>query len=160
MSKECSCEKCVAACRAHPGWPTPEEAQALIELGYGARLMLDWLEPSKSSNWKYVWILCPAAEDCEADFAKGIGGVSFFEVLAGWTKGPCTFLRDKLCEIHNSGHKPRQCREALSCRGKYVDNYAIGKLWTTDVARKLVDDWCAQYNPSLLEERQNMEDCQ
>jgi len=143
---ECSCKECARLCERQPGWPTPQEARMAIEAGYADRYMRDWWDGHEK-----VYIICPASKDCGGREAPEIpdsdgflGG--FMAIAAGWTKGRCVLLKDGLCEIHDSGFKPVQCREALGC--KAVDprdgrsqNEDVMKLWDTDEGREVVKLW-------------------
>lgn len=87
----CQCDTCVSMCERRPCWPLPDEAQKLIEAGYGPRLMRDWW-----CRWPDdVVILSPAIVGEEGKYAPV------------WPTGRCTFLTDnKKCELHDKGLKP------------------------------------------------------
>src|SRR5437763_1870083 len=98
----CSCPKCVHLCERNPGWMTPQEARDAIAAGLAARLMKDWLEPCEElKNECRIFVLAPAACGHEGTTAPEMGPFAFF-----WIKGQCTFLRDGLCELHNTTFKP------------------------------------------------------
>lgn len=139
--RPCSCSECIDLCRRNPGWMTPAEANAAIDAGLAKRLMRDWLEPcTEYGNDEKIWILAPASEGCEGlDAPECDSWVSAF--MGNWCKGQCTFLRDGKCEIHDSGFKPRQCRETLGCTGEHTTNYEIAKHWDTDEGRTVVERW-------------------
>jgi Fe-S-cluster containining protein len=85
----CSCYSCKEACRTLPCWPTPKESQALIDKGFGARLMCDyWVGDGPNGN--DIEIISPAIVDYESCHAPLL------------RFGRCTFLtKDDLCKLHN-----------------------------------------------------------
>lgn len=94
----CSCKLCKAQCH-RPGWMTVEEAKAAIAAGYGDRLMIDYLHLGGD---QFIGVLCPAYTGREGKLAEWSGGV-----------GGCVLqTADGLCEIHDSGFKPLECRTA------------------------------------------------
>lgn len=110
-----------------PCWPTPEEAQKLIDAGYGDRLMNDyWCRKGGD-----IQILSPACKGSENGFAPF------------WPTGGCTFQdKDGLCELHNLDLKPLEGRKAL-CKGrtpKYLHE-KIAKMWDNPEAQELVGKW-------------------
>lgn len=141
----CSCAKCVSCCEQAPGWMTPGEAIQAIEAGYARRLMRDWLEPcAEVGNTHRIYVLCPASEGCEGADGPEFSLVELIMMGIGEDirKGVCTFLKDGLCEVHSSGFKPRQCREAFGCRDhSATNNYEMGQLWTTDEASRALRLW-------------------
>ena len=137
----CTCERCADLCRRNPGWMTPTEARGAIAAGYGPRLMCDWLEPSEElGNNDRIHVLAPASVGCEGWYAPEF---DIWELMIGPpNKGKCIFFKTGLCEIHESGFKPLQCREALACGEKVgIDNYEMARLWNSDDGRELVDFW-------------------
>ncbi len=136
---ECTCHQCVRACHLNPGWPTPEEAEKAIEAGHAGRLMLDWWVDFPGN----IEILCPASEGFEGERAPE-PEEGFIAMFSGWCKGRCTFLTsDNKCEIHQSGFKPQECREALVCSsiGGFAEHKKVAMLWNTDEARSLIERW-------------------
>jgi len=152
----CACDACKNICQRNPGWPTPEEARLAIEAGYANRYMKDWFERwTDEGDADPIYIICPASEFHEGqlapDFPDGIDGI--FAAISGWTKGPCV-LHDAsgMCEIHDSGFKPLQCRQALGCSAEEQLFYKEGKdsrawnkemadKWDTDEGRAVVRLW-------------------
>jgi Fe-S-cluster containining protein len=122
----------------------PEEASRAIADGRAGRLMLDWWEPSDElGNEDRIYLLCPAAEDCEGCFAP-IG--DFLEMALGlFEKGQCTFLKAGKCEIHDSGFKPLECRTAHHDREDEElpldERASIAAAWMTDRGRQIVAEW-------------------
>lgn len=141
----CACAKCVAICN-NPGWMTPEEAEAAIAAGLGPRLMADWMEPcSELGNAERVFIICPASEGYEGGNARDFEFNELLMMAFGpglITKGRCNFLRDDhRCELHDTPHKPKQCRECFGCRPDGPDNYEMGRLWNNETAQALIEKW-------------------
>lgn len=145
----CTCSKCARACEHNPGWMTPDEALAAVEAGHAVRLMLDWLEPSDEvGNEDRIPILCPASEGYEGEDAPEMPEEDFITLIfSPWFKGRCTFLTpDSKCEIHDSGFKPLECREALSCNpskeaAMNLHAQVIPRMWDTDEGRRAVSAW-------------------
>jgi Fe-S-cluster containining protein len=152
-SQSCACPKCVDLCRKNPGWFTPDEARQAIAAGLADKLMCDWLEPStKVGNTDRIYLLAPAADDRGAGMAPEWdemhgGGGGIFSMMMGPPpyKGRCVFLQENdRCAIHDSGFKPRQCREALACSDVMLDNYKMARLWNNEDARAIVAAWRKQ----------------
>ena len=125
----CNCVECMRCCHYRVCWPTPEEAEKLIELGYTKRLMNDWWV-GDGPDGEDIQLLCPASSGYEGDYAPS------------WPADvKCTFLtEDNLCEIHNSGAKPMEGR--LSLHGE-VENLheTVATLWNNPEAQDLVRKW-------------------
>lgn len=138
----CHCDACVSLCHNNPGWFTPEEAMQAMDAGLAHRLMRDWLEPGrKFGNTERLYVLAAASIRCEGQDAPEF---SFFELFMGFAKkGRCTFLDEKgLCTLHDSGFKPKQCRESLGCERKAgPDNYEMARYWDTEKGRAAVKRW-------------------
>lgn len=155
--KSCTCAVCVRCCQSNPGWPTPNEARAAIMAGFAGRYMRDWLEPcNEVGNKDRIYVLAPASIGCEGADAPEMDIGDIFSIFTNaWTKGRCNFLKNGLCEIHDSGFKPRQCRETLACEvndgGKPAsDNYTIARLWNTAKGRSVVTEWGAVVSSSKV----------
>ncbi len=108
----CKCRKCRDMCHL-PCWPTPAEAVALMEAGYGDRLCLDWRAMKGDSHCddgdpgsRTVWLIRPAN--------KGSEGRRSPQNPVTWTG--CTFWDfppgKGLCSLHDSGLKPYEGRHA------------------------------------------------
>lgn len=94
---QCSCEKCKSLCHT-PCLGTPEDIEALIQKGYGDRLVF--------TSWG-VGVLAGLTD-------KVIKMVQPRLEPNGW----CTFRReDGLCELHDKGLKPLEGKLA-SCKPK------------------------------------------
>lgn len=123
----CTCDKCISACKHYPGWMTVEEAKAAIAAGFADRLMLDYWAADEN-----VYVLCPTIQGVE-------GNVAPF-----WPDGTCTFLANDRCSIHESGFKPMQCRTTMVCNDSGADKQDFLQYWDTDEGRKLIADWEAR----------------
>ena len=125
----CTCERCVNACKRYPGWMTVEEAKAAIAAGLGDKLALDyWCDDP------YVYVLLPAQ--------VGMEGRTMATFPA---PEPCIFLQDDRCSIHNSGFKPLQCRDTFCCEDKGSLKEDFLQYWNTDEGRELVEQWSTAY---------------
>lgn len=122
----------------------------MVAAGHAKRLMLDWLDPSSTvGNDERIFVLCPASGDLGGESAPEIEGMYgydessiFASMFSSPYKGRCTFLTDEeRCEVHGSGYKPVQCRAALGCEEKQMDNYTVARMWDSDAARVLVEQW-------------------
>lgn len=139
--RRCDCPKCVNLCQQNPGWMTPAEAMQAMDAGLAHRLMRDWLEPSHQlNNPERLYVLAAASLGCEGRDAPEF---SFFELFWGYAKkGRCTFLENDLCTIHDSGFKPKQCRESLGCLRKTgPDNYEMARHWDNAEGRAALQRW-------------------
>ena len=125
----CSCSECQAMCQRRPCWPTPADAQRLIEAGYADSLMLDWCFDREQS--KTICLLTPAIHGREAGEAPA------------HPSGPCTFLDEQnLCRLHDLNLKPTEGQLAL-CHDRTPAGLheQIGQAWDCDAGRALVDQW-------------------
>jgi hypothetical protein len=125
----CACAECVAMCQHRPCWPTPEDAQRLIEAGYADRLMVDWWF-DRDIN-KTIYLLTPAIAGRESGEAPA------------HPEGACTFLNaDGLCQIHVSGLKPTEGQIAL-CGSRTPEGLheQIARTWNDTAAQALIDRW-------------------
>jgi hypothetical protein len=141
--RPCSCGQCVSLCERNPGWMTPDEAMKAIAAGHRNRLMRDWLEPcSELGNDERIYLLAAASIGCEGADAPEFGLMDMMDMLMGnCSKGQCTFLKDGLCEIHQTDYKPKQCRESLGCEHSGPDNYEMARLWNTNEGLKALAAW-------------------
>jgi hypothetical protein len=139
----------------NPGWFAPEEARKAIEAGFANRMMCDWWEPdARYGNEENIYVLAAASVGCEGDMAPTF---TFWDILfgRGLSKGKCCMLnKDRLCEIHDSGFKPLQCRTALACGAQepwagYNSNLETIKLWDTGEGRAVVELWRAECGVEL-----------
>ena len=124
-SPPCSCEVCRAYC-SRPGWWTVSEAGRALDAGYGYRMMLE-MSPDFSFG-----VLSPAFKGCERNFA-----------LQEYAHYGCSFLRKGLCELHDTGFQPLECRFCHHTRqGSGRQCHAdIEKDWRTQAGQLLVAKW-------------------
>lgn len=133
----CTCASCVNACQTNPGWFAPNDAKRALDAGLANRIMLDWWSDSPED----IFILAPAARGCEGSMAPDMPMSIFF--IGSWCKGRCTFLNKKnRCDIHDSGHKPHQCRT-------FASNETMRDMWNTKKGRALVARWRKETNNAL-----------
>ncbi|MDD3859908.1 MAG: hypothetical protein PHW83_06900 [Bacteroidales bacterium] len=133
-SKSCSCEICIGYCN-RPGWWTVEEARIALDKGLGSRMMLE-IAPNFSFG-----VLSPAFKGNEGNIALQI-----------FSRNGCTFLQNNLCELHNTGLQPLECRfchhdrkgEGIKC---HLD---IEKEWHSEIGQKLVKTWTYHSQIKLL----------
>ena len=135
----CSCNKCVSLCERNPGWMTPDEALKAIAAGHAKRLMCDWLEPCHEvGNKERIYVLAPASIGCEGKYAPEFPSFTFYSMAK---KGRCTFLNNRLCDLHTTDYKPMQCRETMGCGSIGLDNYEMARMWDNDQGRKTIAWW-------------------
>ena len=116
-------------CERRPCWPTPEDAQQIIDAGSADRLMLDWWFDTAAE--KTVYVLTPAIVGRESGQAPAI------------PSGRCTFLDGQgLCQLHTPGLKPTEGKQAL-CEGRTPEGLheRIAGAWDTSEGRDLIDRW-------------------
>ncbi|MCO1604469.1 hypothetical protein [Desulfosporosinus nitroreducens] len=124
-SEPCNCEICKAYC-IRPGWWTVEEASIAIDAGYGDRMMLEM------SLDLTFGVLSPAYKGCEQNFA-----------LQEYSHFGCIFFSNNLCELHDNGFQPLECRFCHHSReGLRQKCHAdIEKQWLTPAGQALVAKW-------------------
>ena len=119
MNKKDTREK---ACQQRPCWPTPEEAQALIDEGHGDRLMLDHWGRLDSEGGN-IYILSPAIvgyEKMGAPFAPF---------------GQCVFYNEGDCEINEL--KPIEGRMVSQGKADRELHKRVADLWDNQEAQTL-----------------------
>lgn len=124
-SAACSCEMCLSYCK-RPGWWTVEEAMKVIEAGYANRMMLE-IAPELNFG-----VLSPAFRGCEGGLAVNI-----------YANQGCNFLKDNLCELHNTGLMPLECRFCHHERtglGQHC-HHDIEMEWRQPAAQELIKKW-------------------
>ncbi|NVO18533.1 MAG: hypothetical protein HXX13_02470 [Bacteroidetes bacterium] len=124
-SEPCSCEICQGYCQ-RPGWWTVEEASKAILAGYANHMML---EMAPEGNFA---VLSPAFKGNEVNYALEI-----------YANQGCTFLKEGLCELFNTGHEPLECRFCHHSRkGKgELCHRDIENDWNTPEAKRLIVQW-------------------
>lgn len=131
-SPPCDCEECKAMCK-RPCWPTPEDAQAILDAGLGGRMMLDGWNPSEEHP-KGILLLAPACPGHEGTNAPINPRKS------------CTFLNaEGQCELHSLGLKPKEGRAAHHA-STYKGNIhlAVAESWIGEEGEEIVDRWCKE----------------
>lgn len=124
-SESCTCEVCLSYCR-RPGWWTVYEAEKAIEAGLGNRMMLEL-----SPDLRFA-VLSPSFKGNEINYA-----------LKEFSSRGCTFLKNSLCELYNTGLQP------LECRFCHHNRYGLGKKchldiekdWATTEAKRIIVRW-------------------
>lgn len=135
-SPACTCSTCVKMCQYRPCWPTPAEAQALIDAGYGDRLMPDyWV--GDGCDGGDIHLLCPATEDY----------LETHQVPWDPDPSPCVLLQDSRCTLHDLGLKPYEGR-AASCdpKNEIDPHWSAASTWNNPEAQALVERWREQYD--------------
>ena len=136
------CEKGIGFCK-RPCWPIPEEAQRLIDEGYGDKLMLDfWGSGGEEEN---IYILAPANPGYESKLAPGSDPFEFvFSMLLGRSplSSGCTFQTpDNLCSLHDKGLKPFEGRRTCCKNNGSGLHEAVAREWDNEEAKKIVSNW-------------------
>lgn len=132
-SEPCSCEICTAFC-ARPGWWTVDEASKALEAGYGNRMMLE-----VSPEFTFC-VLSPAFRGCEMNFA-----------LRDFSSLGCNFFSGGLCELHETGLEPLECRFCHHSR-KGLGPKCHADLeadWRTPKGQALIAKWLTRYGAGL-----------
>jgi hypothetical protein len=139
----CKCDLCVGLCLDRPCWPTPEEAEALIEKGFANKLMLDWWVGG-GPNDDNIEIISPAIIGSEGDRAPSC------------PKGGCTFLTEQnLCELHSLKLKPVEGRVA-TCKDEFPGIHEDTAMsWNNKKGRGVVLKWRKICFPEDFEENEN-----
>lgn len=121
MSKkfECTCKKCVSACKHKPGWFAPGEVEKAAE--YLDLTLQDFFDKYLAVDWwegdPPTFILAPAI------IGEGTGSE-----YPGDPKGQCVFLNNNLCDIHKV--KPIEC-STMNCTASDSGNVheEVYKMW-------------------------------
>lgn len=123
---ECDCEKCSLMCHA-PCCGTVEDMEALMDAGYGNRLMYD--------DW-------PDGEKLLKPSLKGYEGQ-----MAPWetrSEEGCTFWKDGKCELHSLGLKPAQGKLTIHNQSEEEIEEVCDYLedsWRKKKAVKTIERW-------------------
>jgi hypothetical protein len=123
QESSCDCEVCRSMCLRYPCWPTPQEADHLINAGYGERLDLEHYQEYDAKTDRFlpaVWVVCPKLRGTELH-PKG-----------------CTFQNEGLCELHGK-HKPLEGRLAHHSGTPANLHQEMKSLWDTSVGRRVVE---------------------
>ncbi len=124
-SVSCSCDICTSYC-IRPGWWSVEEAARAMEAGLFGRMMLE-ISPEGTFG-----VLSPAFKGCEGKLA----------LQACWGSG-CTFLKNDLCELYDSGFEPMECLYCHHTRSGLGQkcHADLEKDWYTPAGQALVVRW-------------------
>lgn len=128
-SQSCSCDICKSFCR-RPGWWTVDEAVKAIAAGYGNRMMLE-IAPELTFG-----VLSPTFKGCEKNYALQI-----------YSKNGCNFWSEGLCELHDTGLEPIECRYCHHLRtGQGQKCHSdLERDWKTSKGQELVAKWVSTY---------------
>lgn len=124
-SEPCNCETCKSFC-IRPGWWTVEEATKAIDAGYANRMMLE-IAPELTFG-----VLSPAFYGSEKNIA-----------LKEYSIFGCCFFTNGLCELHNTGLKPLECRFSHHSRPRKgsICHSDLEQNWKTSEGQALVERW-------------------
>jgi hypothetical protein len=138
--KACACDICVSMCN-RPCWPTPAEAERLLDGGYAARLMADWWSGEDDQP---IYILCGANPGYEGREAAEVSIFDYFLGTAPLAHG-CSFFdaESKRCVLHEGGLKPIEGRLVdHDWPGKNNELHeAVAATWDTAEGRAAVERW-------------------
>lgn len=128
QDSECQCQICKDMCK-RPCWPTPEEAEKLINAGHIKKLMLDYYFSDND-----IELLCPALIGYEGKEAP------FFPV------GKCIFQDiSGLCELHDLNLKPTEGRKSICSRKDIKIHQQLHKdiamLWDSEIGKNIIKKW-------------------
>lgn len=143
IQNSCQCHKCQTMCQ-HPCWPTPDEAKAIIDAGYGPRLRADY--------WRYK----PNA--CDVLVLSGSLAGREGEIKPPWPSNGhsfCTFYRDGLCELHDKNLKPLEGALAHHDGGPETGpllHKKIALMWDNPEAQKLANEWVSNHGVEMEHE--------
>lgn len=125
----CTCDKCVKACEHKPGLFLPDEIDPLAQnMGLTRQKLFD----------QHLAVNCLETPDGDVLVLspKGHG-----TILSVW--GPCVFLRDNRCNIHNIG-KPFECAAARCDTAPPLEfRYDIVRVWSRAENQKMIWDLIA-----------------
>lgn len=81
-------------------------------------------------------VLAPSFKGCEGDLA-----------LQRHSKSGCSFFREGLCELHETGLMPLECRFCHHSRGGQglICHNEIAGDWHTKEGQELVKKWASEY---------------
>jgi len=126
----CACDVCKEYC-ARPCWPTPDETDAMMDAGYGNKLMgYTYYDP-----WNPIYMLIPAKAGFEQTDIHDADS-RYLE-----KKASCTFLTEEgLCAIHGT-HKPIGGRMTHHTRPYPGLDFSIVMTWDTPRGKQVRDRW-------------------
>jgi hypothetical protein len=122
---DCACGKCMGMC-SRPCWPTPEEANKLIDNGYADKLMLDWWTDGDGD----IFIICPAN--------PGYGGQRASDYCFGVSDlhSGC-MMNENGCTLKPKSLQPLEGRKAYHDHEGGL-HQSVAALWNSDAGRKVV----------------------
>ncbi len=141
----CTCPLCVSACYRVPGLFTPLEALRAVRDGFADDMMVRWdSEDGPYSNRRQQWqSLMPRSFPVE--YSVGPSPARNSRIDPFYCAGRCVFLNAaNRCDIHDSGFKPLECRQALICddnSARAPAGMSIRAMWNTSVGRHVVAIW-------------------
>jgi hypothetical protein len=123
------CIKGVKMCIDRPCWGTPQEIKAIIDAGYGDKLMQDYWS-GELNGFDSPLVIGPAIVGHE-------GGNAPF-----WPTGRCALLtEDRLCSLHDAGLKPSEGAVACCKRGDDGMHQRMAEAWATEEGQALAQEW-------------------
>ena len=140
---DCSCKRCVAACRRVPGAFLPLEALRAIKAGYARRLMavMWWPPQPRGAIKRNPFLILLPATSFYGEEERGWNDTYHRRSMAD-AHGRCTFHNSaERCEIHTSGFKPFECRHALLCTGAFTTDDQDRMPWDSPVGRYVLCRW-------------------
>jgi Fe-S-cluster containining protein len=123
MKISCDCSNCKGCCIEVPGWFTPAEALLAIEAGFANRL--------SAVKEDGVIAIAPSPVGYEGQEKRHGPGICNF------------FTKDGLCEIHDSGFKPIECRTGFGCSpgSDYPELETMHEMWVSEEGQNAVKIW-------------------
>jgi hypothetical protein len=124
-SESCTCDICRNYCK-RSGWWTVDEFEKILKTPFYKRVMLE-VSPELTFG-----VLSPAFKGCENNFA-----------LQEYSKNGCTFLKNNLCELYETGNQPLECKFCHHDRiGKGIEcHQALENQWNTVKGQKIIRHW-------------------
>ena len=123
QESSCDCNVCRAMCHRTFCWPTPQEANHLLDAGHLPQLDLDYHQNYDHKTQRFlpvVWAVRPKLRGTEI-FPQG-----------------CIFQKEGLCELHGK-HKPLEGRLAHHSGTPTSLRSQMAKLWDTPEGRQVVE---------------------
>lgn len=120
-----------------PCWGTPSEIQKIIDSGLGNRLYSDYW--SRNSDHGDINMIQPALKGHESNNAPF------------WPRNDhgCTFWKNGLCELHDSGMKPIEGRLAHHSKDYEAEDKSlemsvhemVARTWDNEEGRQVYENW-------------------
>ena len=124
----CTCERCVSACRLKPGWFAPREAELAAEsMGMSLQEFFDgYLLVDYWFGDDDIFVLSP----CVVEASPG----SEFPYNP---YGTCVFFENDRCSIYN--YRPYECARTLVCGGEdYKElHHDVAMMWAEHQAQPI-----------------------